>query len=518
MAKDKQKKQKPKDESEAGSSSSSAPLLRKGVLPPSTSVRKPKASNKKESVRISDSFCGGFRFLETTSADGFKPKDKNRFKVVLIQEGLGNLKDCFYYTKEAIQSAPPVFEGKKVYADHPDALEEQTRPERSVRDVLGHFENCHVEEGIQGQSLLVGDLVLVNGASFDWARDQFVHALEYSAKFPNQDFIGLSINASGDAVTFELDEFLSQNEIPEAAQAKLSMASSQGADEVRAVRQFTEAVSCDLVTEAGAGGKILQMLEMEKQVMKKKIEAEEKKLKESEESEESTEAKDKKEADEKEDGASKADDGDADGDDGAEDDDKALIKKKLKKQLGDESSDDDMKQAEEAFGMMKKDGMNEDEAVKTACAAVKYMKQQKEKEAAEAEAKDDDDASKAKKESSQGSAHDSQLVARLLGENLRLKGRLAKVEEANKKKSIDEYIESTCAKSKLPRSVTKVFKESVVSAKSKTDVDSLFKIFSEGYQARGESDGLTDFTFALEKSEPTISTEGAGSYSDCVID
>jgi hypothetical protein len=68
-----------------------------------------------------------------------------RFRVALIQEGLGNLRDGFYYTKQALESAVPAFEGKKAYADHPSRSEESDRPERSVRDIVGHYENLKLE-------------------------------------------------------------------------------------------------------------------------------------------------------------------------------------------------------------------------------------------------------------------------------------------------------------------------------------------------------------------------------------
>lgn len=233
---------KPQIKAEAVSGSSNAAVLRKESSQPFT-------------AKIN---C---RFLEGSARDnGVGP---TKFKAVLIQEGLGNLKDCFYYSKEALQDAMAsgLFEGKKIYADHPSAVEEQTRPERSVKDILGHFENVRVEEGDQGQAMLTADVVTLPQPAYQWARSLMTHATEFSKKYPDKDFIGLSINASGDAQAQPLQEFLQANQIPDSVVPKLKNAMDQGMSEVKVVNKLTDAISCDLVTEAGAGGRILQMLE-----------------------------------------------------------------------------------------------------------------------------------------------------------------------------------------------------------------------------------------------------------------
>lgn len=200
------------------------------------------------------------RFLERAAVDdGIGP---TRFRCVLIQEGLGNFKDAYYYSRDALLAAVPVFEGKKIYADHPSSAEEQVRPERSVRDVLGHFENISLNETDDGKAQLVGDVVLLGDKQYEWARGLFRHAVEYSKNFPDKDFVGLSINASGDAEERGLEEVMES--APTSAKVKLAAAKDQGIKRVRYVSTITEAVSCDLVTEAGAGGRILSMIESER--------------------------------------------------------------------------------------------------------------------------------------------------------------------------------------------------------------------------------------------------------------
>jgi hypothetical protein len=200
------------------------------------------------------------RFLERAAVDdGIGP---TRFRCVLISEGLGNFKDAYYYSRDALVGAVPVFEGKKIFADHPSSSEESIRPERSVRDVLGHFEKIGIEESNDGTIKLVGDVVILGDKQYEWARGLLRHAVQYSRNFPDKDFVGLSINASGDAEERELEKVMES--APQSAKVKLVKAKEQGIERVRYVSTITEAVSCDLVTEAGAGGRILSMIESER--------------------------------------------------------------------------------------------------------------------------------------------------------------------------------------------------------------------------------------------------------------
>ena len=213
---------------------------------------------KKESFKWTVS---GAKIKESTPTGASKAAaiGATKFQVVLIQEGMGNFNDRFYYSKEAIESAVPVFEGKKIYADHPSVMDEQVRPERSVRDILGHFENIRVSISEDGQAQLVGEVNILPSPQYQWARDLMLEAIDYSKKYPSQDLVGLSINASGDAQEVDIDQVLAT--APNGAKAKLLKAKEDGIDSLRICTVINDAISCDLVTEAGAGGKINTFLE-----------------------------------------------------------------------------------------------------------------------------------------------------------------------------------------------------------------------------------------------------------------
>lgn len=218
------------------------------------------AADKKESqsYTVKDS-----HFIEASRDDGVGP---TKFKVALIQEGLGNLRDCYYYTRQALENAAATaaFEGKKCYADHPSMSEEQDRPERSVRDIIGHFENVHIEEAQDGSAKLVADLVMLPAQAFEWARTLVASAIRYAEKYPDRELVGLSINASGDAAPVAIEDFMKNSALPESAKPKLIKAKEMGVTQVRVVSGIRDAISVDLVTEPGCKGKIEAFIEGEK--------------------------------------------------------------------------------------------------------------------------------------------------------------------------------------------------------------------------------------------------------------
>lgn len=437
---------------------------------------------KRESVRVTGTYST-FKFLESSNRDN--GVGVTRFKVCLIEEGLGNFKDRFFYTRKALESAVSLFEGKKFFIDHPDALEEKTRPERSVRDVGGYYENCRIEEGDKGQAALVADLVIFPDEPFRWIRALLREAADYQVGHPDKSLIGLSINASGSSEPMQLSEFLKSSDIPQSAIPKLNQAIEAGVDEVKVVYAFKEAVSCDLVTEAGAGGKILEMLERDK-IMddKKKIESEE-----------------KKEA---------APEAPAKHDDAAQD--KELIAQMLKKHLGDDASEEDMAAAHEAYEYMSKEAkMESEEAAKSAGDAIKcakHMMAKKEAAKTETDDKDADDKKEAKADEKEEKkeSDDSKKESALRAENIRLKGEVASFKETERKRGVEAHLESKLAASGLPRAVTKTFRESVKAPKTKEEVDALFAVFMEGFKAtRSESGSGIGFHMPAEKIVETKS-------------
>lgn len=482
---------------EADGASGNAPVLRAN----------PKMK-KKESSAISIAV----KMREGISKDN--PMHPVSYKVILIQEGLGNLKDCYYYTKKALESGVTLFEGKKIYADHPDAVQEQIRPERSVRDIIGHYENCRLEED-NGCAQLVADLQTVQDASYQWARSLINHSIEYTKKYPTSDFVGLSINASGDAEPMDMAEFLKSSDIPKSAVQKLQQAMSEGINQVKVVNALTSAVSCDLVTEAGAKGKILQMLEKEKQM------ADEKKKEKMKQAED--EAKQKKaEADEKKEDESEkkeGDDEDAGHDDAAQD--KDLIAKMLKKHLGDTAEDQEvMKHAHEAYEAYKEMGYDENEAAKCAGHAIKLAKHMASKSVPEEkppgsgdakpgmESEKHEDEADEKKESKEDESEkkESSVVIKLQGENARLK-------ESLKKYELNEILDKKLAALKESRQVTDLIRKSVKVLKSESQIDDAIKLFMEGYRAKVEPTSFGE-PLTLEK---TVQAPGekVTSFGDC---
>lgn len=433
------------------------------------------------------------RFTEALAKDD--GTGVTRFRVALIQEGLGNMRDGFYYTKEALQSAIAIFEGKKIYADHPSSFEEQTRPERSVKDVLGHFESVKLEEGDEGQAMLTADVTILPDEPYRWARALMRHSVSYAQKYPDKDFVGLSINASGQASTVTLEEFNKSVVIPEGAKVKLSKAISAGLTEVKVVNRLDSAISCDLVCEAGAGGKVLAMLEQEKDMEKKPEEQKEEMKPEAEAQPE----------------APKADAPHAD-----EEQDIALIKKLIAEYLGDEEAESEevmkhCKQAMEAYEAM---GRSKEEAMKCAGEYMKASKHMagKQVESADADADDKKEESAPavtgeKPDKKQESEH-VEAMAQLVGENARLK-------ESLKKFELKDHVETKCKESKEPRVITDEFKKLVEGAKTKGEIDKLWDAFTKGAASKRASSALnfSDFVMTEKSAAPTAKGE---SFADCL--
>lgn len=405
------------------------------------------------------------RFIETAS-----PKDKSigftKFKVVMLTEGLGNMKDAFYYSKEALESAISIFEGKKIFSDHETSDEAKQRPERSVKDILGHFENVHIEESEDGRSLLVADLIIPPDEPFLWARSLMGHAVEYAKKFPSQDFIGLSINATGSAVSKNIEEI--KKIAPKGAQIKLDEAIKNGIEIIKVVSKIDSAFSCDLVTEAGAGGKVLSFIERNKQMDEKKEQAH---------------------SDEQQ--------------------DMELIKKMISKYLGDgEVSPEECGMTKEAYEAYKEMGVKEEEAEEKAVSALKLARHMasKKKEAKPEEENPDQKPVEEKKEADEKDPSklkaESETVESLRSELLKLKGELSKFHESQKVQELESYLDKKCKESKLSMDVTKKFKESLGKVKSKDQIDSMWKIFLEGYNSQAKQ--KTDWSYVVTPEKETL--------------
>lgn len=441
-----------------------------------------KPSKKESGKRLNNRYNMKCRLHES------KIGNDSRYKVVLIQEGLGNFKDAFYYTRDALASAASKFEGKKIYADHPSASDEQNRPERSTRDILGHFEKVELVESEDGRAELHAELVIPSDSSFQWAKAMCNHAIEYRRIYGDKDFVGLSINASGDAKEADIDEII--DSAPDVCQDKLLEAKEKGITTVMVVSEISDATSTDLVTEAGAGGKILQLMEESKSMATNK-------------------------------GRMKEDEGgdkeDPEHDD--EDKDKALFGKMMKKHLSTQEAT--MDEGEEAsiqqkYEACKEMGMKHSEAFDSAMAAHKVEKHiGKKKEAADKEEAAKKEAAEKvpmdpKKESGKEEDSEKKEAAK---DVVQLAGRVAFLETELKKERLTKFIDSKLAESKLPRSVTKLFMAKTKGFKDDKDFTEKFELFSEAYNAERDND-LYVPSFEKAVNEPSES----GDYSDCVTE
>lgn len=504
------------------------------------------------------------RFKETQAAE-LPPlknvaKSGNKFKVVLIQEGLGNLRDCFYYTKNSLQTASQLFEGKKCFADHPSSLEEETRPERSTRDILGHFENVQYEEAEDGRGSLVADLVVLTNPTYAWAQTLLTMSVGYAAKFPDSEFVGLSINASGQALEVPLVDFMKEAELPASVLPKLQAAQAEGIPMIRVVNSLKDAVSCDLVTEAGAGGKILQMIEQERKPMKQK-----QKQTEGKQAEHESEAEAHQSEKETESEAHQAEAGEDDAvvgqkTDGASDDhadadqDKALFAKMIKQYLGDDANADDEEtheMAKHAYECHKEGGMEHKEAyeaagnhLKMAMAIGKKMHQkQKEMEGHEAEAESESEAEAHEAESGDGQGPEmskkgkglpsgkglpptsgtpgagsaKESAAKYKGKLIQALGENARLREALKKYELRGYLDKKLSESKRSVAVTKTFREALGAPKSKEQIDLAYKLFMTGADVGSEdADSFAGFVFTEKNSSRESDTGTVGSFADCL--
>lgn len=459
----------------------------------------------------------------------------SKYKVVLIEEGMGNLGDVFYYSKEAIESGPVAFEGKKIFADHPSRIEEESRPERSVRDVLGNFQDVKVEVLESGRSRLCGNVVILSGAEYDWARSLMDHAIEYQKQNPESQFIGLSINASGEADEISIQDLKERN-IPHDCMPKILLAEKEGVETVNVVSILKDAISCDLVTEAGAGGKVIGFLEKKTGVTVAKAKVVKENLGANPKDGENTPPPPKKEgadathdtheppthegdpAAAPKDGAPPA---------GAHDDadqDKELIQKMIGKYMGEGSdpvSEDEMAMAHEAYQAHKEMGHDDEKSAEKSadmlkCARhVSAKKQESEAKANEAKAKEDE----AKKEADAMEANKvKEAYAKLKGENVALKESLRKFE-------VQLKIDEICEKPGLSKQWTKGFRECCkeLSAKSGEEVTRALKFYESTWKALKENSEGHDFSDLGISPEKMIQSpaEGRGSglsFSDCEID
>lgn len=149
-------------------------------------------------------------------------------KIIIISPGFNSSKDR-YYPAEMLARDFAVFEGVKMYADHPTSEEDKLRPERSIRDWVATLKNVHVNE--KGE--VIGEAVVI---------EPWMQAKLASLRDKNMlSEMGISINAIGTATKGEIEGI-----------------------KTNIIEQMVRARSVDFVTEPGAGG-MVQMYEVDRE-------------------------------------------------------------------------------------------------------------------------------------------------------------------------------------------------------------------------------------------------------------
>jgi len=144
--------------------------------------------------------------------------EKGEANIIVIKPGF-NIGKTRYYPESTLKRDYGIFEGAKMYADHPSAAEEKNRPERSIRDWVGTLTNVSAQE----DGTVVGKAAIVE----PWMQEKLAVLRDKSML----DQIGVSINAVGSASTATIE-----------------------GSKTKVVERFIRARSVDFVTEAGAGG------------------------------------------------------------------------------------------------------------------------------------------------------------------------------------------------------------------------------------------------------------------------
>ena len=146
--------------------------------------------------------------------------DKGRATVIIIKAGFNATKDR-YYPAEMLKRDYKVFEGMKMYADHPTEKEDQERPERSIKDWVATLSDVTCDEN--------GDVTGVADVIESWLQKKLASLRE--RKMLSE--MGISINAVGSA----------------------SKATIEGT-ETMVIEKLVACRSVDFVTEPGAGGEV----------------------------------------------------------------------------------------------------------------------------------------------------------------------------------------------------------------------------------------------------------------------
>jgi len=144
--------------------------------------------------------------------------DKGRATVIVIKAGFNTTEDR-YYPAEVLKRDYGIFEGMKMYADHPTEEEDKARPERSIRDWVATLTEVTCDE--------IGTVTGVAEIVEPWLMQKL-------ASLRDKEMLsemGISINAVGSASKSTID-----------------------GKETLVIEKLVACRSVDFVTEPGAGG------------------------------------------------------------------------------------------------------------------------------------------------------------------------------------------------------------------------------------------------------------------------
>ncbi len=185
-------------------------------------------------VEMSPPDYSGVNLIESAHLSEAIPGSQGmKWKAVLITAGLS--KNNRRYSPEVLKRAIPLFQRVRSFVDHPTTLEMRERPERSMRDLTGWFEDVHWDDSVtDGLGRPAGGLVatwnvLASGPLGDIVRE--------CAERQCTDLIQFSIYASG-----------KQRPLNEAGRT------------IYEVESIDYVASVDNVTLGAAGGRLLNLI------------------------------------------------------------------------------------------------------------------------------------------------------------------------------------------------------------------------------------------------------------------
>jgi len=186
-----------------------------------------KAEAQRKAIAVS-THESAVKLLETISPDNvyLTEVEGRRWRVRLIEAGMSANRRL--YEAAVLQEAVGLFDGVPAFCDHPTADEEERRPERSLRDKVGVFENPVWEDGG-----IEADFIPID----PWLRE--VMLTSFNEGVPG--FVQFSINARGLAESEKDDKGSYQR-----------------------VTRLLSVHSVDAVTTAAAGGRIIDVLASDK--------------------------------------------------------------------------------------------------------------------------------------------------------------------------------------------------------------------------------------------------------------